>query len=64
MSSVIEVLPNTGGNALVRRCHQLLRRLRELPEKLEAEHDLAFTPDQLVFLNRQLAELRLLLLED
>jgi hypothetical protein len=64
MNSVIEAVPLSGGNALVRRCHLLLRRLRELPEKIVAENDLRFTPDQLAFLNRQFAELRLLLLED
>jgi hypothetical protein len=49
---------------LVRRCHRLLRRLRELPEELECECDPAFTANQINFLERRFAEMRLILIDN
>jgi hypothetical protein len=51
-------------NLLVRRCHRLLRRFRELPLELEAEAKLSFSRDQLEYLGERFAEFRSMLLED
>jgi hypothetical protein len=49
---------------LIRRCHRLLRRLRDLRQELESGHDPSFTTEQIRFLENRFTEMRFILLEN